>query len=1093
MKTNMKNAISIFLALMMLLSLSTSLGGVVLAVPIDLTRSNVYTVEEGNIARDSTGVMRALDYIGATAAGRAPILPGRVVVDGLRFDTPTVSAIGNKSYNFAESFEQSLVPVVWELSSFTAADYASDKIGTTFTVTGVTAVDSRAPGLVAKAIFTVNEPLHVPDYNHSVTSENIIFENGFWAQRQNINATVTLDAAATQLAGSASYAERNFTNALGRLQSVWNGNMNPDIGTYSGYVFQDTDVYKTLEGYAYNLAAIWDSNTVTSVQKSTLLNKAKYWISLIEQIQYADGYINSCFSCRSTTSSGGEGTGNWRWRYFARHEMYNIGHFLEAAVAYTRFAVSTNQQDAYVLYEAGRRAADHIVNVFGPNGYRIEVPGHEEIELALMKFAALCEEYEGAGTGQKYRDTVETLVDRRGRRTGEYARESTYASGTYSQDATPLVNETRAVGHIVRAMYFYAGATDAAISMPISNPNKTAFLGGITNIYNNVSERNTYITGGLGSGESSEGYGVDWRIRNNSAYTETCAAIAGANWYQRLNLYYEDAKYADSYERALYNGVIVGVDLAGNRFAYGTGLDGTISRGTWQGCACCPPNVLRTIANAGGYLYTVHNDTVFVNMFGESKGHVNVQGDDVKIDQVTQYPWEGEITMTVTPPVDKAFTLNLRLPGWVKAQKYQQVTLKLDGEEIDATATAKGYIPITREWPATGTVITYNIPMEVRVTEGDINVTRVYSSSSDHYAASSGQWDKIVVERGPMVYMIEPSGVPDGSPSTATSGLTTANIRLPRDMEGFQVVNRLSGSSMILRGVYTIEGYARYNTTTGARTQWIQMVPYFCKGNRGGNPQNTANTSSSTTTEIARIWINATEDCVQIRGDKNRIVIGGTVKLQANPKVNASGYYQWSSGVGDSTVYSVIPGASLNYTWEIISGANVIQLASAPAATKTDDRGPGKIGGVNYIFDASEVSYKAIRDGKATIRVNMRNASNVVLATDTYDIEVSTDNYLLFSYGDDYAQAIIPGQTLNIAAKFTGESNLTQSMIVALYSSNGKLVSLVQNDGVVDNKAIKFEGNLSIPAATEAGAYIRVFFWDTNTFVPTREAVDFPG
>jgi len=1037
-------------------------------------------------------VMGALDYIGGTAAGRAPILPRRVVVDGLLFDTPTASAVGNKSYNFAESFEKSLVPVVWDMNSFTVADYTADKIGTTFEVTGVTATGSRAPGLAAKAKFTVNEPLPAPDYNHSVTSENVIFENGFWAQRQNINATVTLDAAATQLAGSASYAERNFTNALGRLQSVWNGNMSPSVGTYSGYVFQDTDVYKTLEGYAYNLAAVWNSDTVTTARKTTLLNKAKSWINLIEQIQYADGYINSCFSCRSTTSSGGEGTGNWRWRYFARHEMYNIGHFLEAAVAYTRFAVATDQTDAYVLYEVGRRTADHIVNVFGPNGYRMEVPGHEEIELAMMKFATLCEEYEGIGTGQKYRDTVEALVDRRGRRTGAYARESTYAAGTYSQDATALVNETRAVGHAVRAMYFYTGATDVAISMPDSNPNKLAFLNGINNIYNSVSERNYYITGGLGSGESSEGFGPDWHIRNSSAYTETCAAIAGANWFQRLNLYYEDAKYADSYERALYNGVIVGVDLAGNRFAYGTGLDGSVSRGTWQGCACCPPNVLRTIANAGGYVYTVHNDVVFVNMYGESKGHVNVQGDDIKIDQVTQYPWEGEITMTVTPPVDKVFTLNLRLPGWVKAQKYQQVTLLIDGEEIDSTATAKGYIPITREWPATGTVITYNIPMEVRLTEADLNVSRVYCTSADHNP-DSGQNDKVVVERGPMVYMVDASGVPTNNPpATSTTGRTANQVRLPRDMEGFQVVNRLSGSNMILRGVYTIEGYARYNTTTGARNQWIQLVPYYCKTNRGANPSNTANTTSSTGTDASRVWINATENCVLIRGNLNRIAIGGTVKLQANPKVNIGGYYSWYSGTTDNTVWRTT-GASLNYVWEIVSGANVIELVGVPAATKTDDRGPGKIGGVGYTLDASEVSYKAIRDGKATVRVTMRNASNAVLATDTYDIDVTTDNYLLFSYGENIAQAIIPGQTLKVAAKFTGESNLTQTMIVALYSSNGKLVSLVQNDGVVDSKAIKFEGNLSIPAATEAGAYVRVFFWDTNTFVPLREAVDFPA
>ena len=948
-------------------------------------------------------MLGALDYIANTAAGRAPILPRRVVVDGMRFDVPTTSAVGNNNYNFSETFEQSLIPVVWDLNSFTAADYAADKVGTTFTVTGVTAQGSRAPGLPAKAIFTVNTALAAPVNNHRISSENVIFDDIFWAPKQIVNATATFDQAVDMLESTATnrYAVQNFKNSITRLSAVWDGAETAPTVSYNGYVFQDTDVYKTLEGFAYTLAANWNNPAFAGARDSRLA-KVKEWIDLIERVQYADGYLTTAFSSRFSGSSGGEGTGYWRWRYFARHEMYNMGHFLEAAVAYTRFSVGAGLND-YTLYEIGRRVCEHISDLFGPEGYRHEIPGHAEIELAMMMFADLCDEYEGVNAGDKYRWTVAQLNWGRGRtRTNpvEQRRESTYtgggSGGNYAQDNLPLERQVTAVGHAVRCMYYYTGATDQAIWMPETskyahlNNLKFPYLNTITNVYNSTSETNTYITGGLGSGESSEGFGAPYHIRSNNGYTEVCAAIAGANWYQRLGLYHEETKYADSYERALYNGVLVGVTLQGTRFAYSTRLDESTARAEWQGCACCPPNVIRTVANASGYMYTVRQDNIFVNMFGGSTGHINVQGDDIVVRQVTQYPWEGEIEMTVTPPADKTFTLNLRVPGWVKAQKYQQVTLLLDGEEIDATANAKGYISITREWPATGTVINYNIPMEIRLTEGDINVARVYSSATDRYSVLQSQWDKVVVERGPIVYTLEVASVPNGDPNVTpgiTTGRAAASVRLPRDMEGFKVVNRLSGPDMVLRGVYTIEGYARYNTTTGPRDQWVQLIPYYCKTNRGGNPSSTANVTSSTTADVARLWIDATEDAVLIRGDLNRLTLGGSARLQANPKVNDSGYFEWASGTGDNTVYRAIPGATLSYEWTILEGAGVVELTSA-VASRTDDAGPGKIGGVNYTFDASVATFKAIGGGAAKVQVAMKNAAGETLAVDTYDIVV---------------------------------------------------------------------------------------------------------
>ena len=944
--------------------------------------------------------LNTADYIAGTAAGRAPILPRRVVVEGLRFDIPTASAAGNNNYNFSETFESSLIPVVWDMKSFKAADYAAGKVGTTFFVTGVTAGGSRAPGLPAKAIFTVYPALAAPVNNHVVTSEKVIFDDVFWAPKQLVNATASFDQAVAMLESTSAsrYAVQNFKNSITRLEAIWAGAEQPPTVSYNGYVFQDTDVYKTLEGFAYTLAAKWNDPAFAGARDSRF-SKVREWISLIEKVQYADGYLVTAFSSRYTGSSGGEGTGNWRWRYFARHEMYNLGHLLEAAVAYTRFSAGARMND-YTLYEVGRRVCEHLTRLFGPGGYRHEIPGHAEIELAMMKFADLCDEYEGAGVGDRYRWTVAQLNWGRGRtKTNpvQQRRESTYNPGSYAQDNLPLEQQTTAVGHAVRCMYYYTGATDQAIWMPNTsmyphlNNLKSSYINTISNVYNSTSETSTYITGGLGSGESSEGFGNPYHIRNNDAYTEVCAAIAGANWYQRLSLYHEDTRYADSYERALYNGVLVGVTLDGTRFAYTSRLDQSTSRAEWQPCACCPPNVIRTVANAASYLYTVRQDNIFVNMFGSSTGYVNVSGDDVVIRQVTRYPWEGEIEMTIKPPTAKTFTLNLRVPGWVKAQKYRQVTLLLDGEPIDSTATVRGYIPITRKWPATGTVITYNIPMEIRLTEGDVNVARVYSSASDRYSILRSQWDKVAVERGPIVYTLEAAGVPDGDPNITpgiTYGKAAANVMLPRDMAGFKVVNRLAGPNMILRGVYTIEGYARYNTGTGPRDQWIQLIPYYCKTNRGGNPSGTANVTSSTANDIAKLWISATENAVQIRGDLSRLQPGGTATLQANPKVNDSGYFEWKSGIGDNTLYSAIAGAALRYEWAILEGKSVVELTGA-VASRTDDAGPGKIGGVNYTFDASVARFKAVGGGTAKVQVSMKNTRGNVLAVDTYVIEVA--------------------------------------------------------------------------------------------------------
>ena len=343
--------------------------------------------------------------------------------------------------------------------------------------------------------------------------------------------------------------------------------------------------------------------------------------------------------------------------------MYNAGHFLEGVVAYTRYREGIGDPD-YSLYIVGRRFADEIVSLFGPNGTRHEVPGHEEIELALVKFAKLVEEYEGEGTGDKYVQTAKTLIDRRGTNMSE--RESGYWGGEYSQDNASIKEITEAVGHAVRACYFYAGVTDVATLLPEDDPDREAYLNTMDAIWDSVANTKTYITGGIGVRSHGEDFGDPYELPNDDSYCEICATIALANWNQRMNLIHEDAKYADVVEKNLYNAILVGTNLTGDKFYYSTYLEARNGdpRSDWFACACCPPNLMRTIAKLSEYMYTVHGDKLFVNMYIGSDGNVNVDGTNVGLIQETEYPWNGDIKMTVNPDEEKEFTMNIRIPGW---------------------------------------------------------------------------------------------------------------------------------------------------------------------------------------------------------------------------------------------------------------------------------------------------------------------------------------------------------------------------------------------------------------------------------------------
>lgn len=793
------------------------------------------------------------DYVTATEAGRAPILPKTVVANGIAFDDPTPDLMGNNGFNFGEEFNSKLVPVEWE--DVDPELYAEDKVGTTFEVKGTVVSGDDTFDAVARV--TVNEPVVTPVANSTVTFENVQLTDNFWNPKQKVNAVNSLNKAIYQIE-QPSGGEPNFVNAIAKL----NGE---PYDEFQGYVFQDSDIYKSIEAISYTLSVINDDTDPEMVaQKAVLEEKLAYWISLIEQVQYADGYIDTHFTLRSTAHAGGSSPGTHRWHDFSNHEMYNAGHFLEGVVAYTRYREGIGDPD-YSLYVVGRRFADEIVTLFGPDGTRHEVPGHEEIELALVKFAKLVEEYEGEGTGDKYVETAKTLIDRRGTNMDE--RESGYWGGEYSQDNASIKEITEAVGHAVRACYFYAGVTDVATLLPEDDPDREAYLNTMDAIWDSVANTKTYITGGIGVRSHGEDFGDPYELPNDDSYCEICATIALANWNQRMNLIHEDAKYADVVEKNLYNAILVGTNLTGDKFYYSTYLEARNGdpRSDWFACACCPPNLMRTIAKLSEYMYTVHGDKLFVNMYIGSDGNVNVDGTNVGLIQETEYPWNGDIKMTVNPDEEKEFTMNIRIPGWVEEQANQNVTISVNGEAVTAEAE-KGYVAITRTWNA-GDVVRISIPMEIRMTEADPNVE-----------ANQG---RIALQRGPIVYSIEMAG--NAQLNSDIANFSPLNFVIPRDAELTATYNE-----DLLNGVVEITGDVKYNNNGEIIDAKLQAIPYYAWNNRGNDGVEGQNNCSQ-----MLIWTNTSGASVKIGGD-SQLVIGDTTVLNALAAGMDNPTYAWT-------------------------------------------------------------------------------------------------------------------------------------------------------------------------------------------------------
>lgn len=606
-----------------------------------------------------------------------------------------------------------------------------------------------------------------------VAFTNVHIDDAFWAPRIETNRKVSIPSAFRECEVNGRFD--NFAIAGGLKKGEHRGD----------FSFDDTDPYKIIEGASYALAVQYDAK---------LDNYLDSVINLIAAAQEPDGYLTTCVTNKCERLSGWWGT--HRWEKINSHELYNSGHLYEAAVAHY---LATGK---HTLLDVAIKNADLVCKTFGEGEDQIHYPsGHPIIEMALAKL------YKVTGN-ENYLREAKYFVDEAGRLSNGRK------PSPYSQDHIPILRQEEIVGHAVRAGYLYSGVADVAALM-----NDTAYFSAITRIWNNMASRKLYITGGIGSRAQGEGFGPDYELHNHTAYCETCAAIANVYWNYRMFLATGDAKYADVYERALYNGVPSGVSLSGDKFFYDNPLEsmGQHERQKWFGCACCPGNVTRFIASVPGYVYATQADDVLVNMYVQSSADIETAGNKINIRQTTEYPWKGDVRLTVTPEKEGEFAIRLRIPGWAQespvptdlysftSKASQPYELKVNGEKAEVM-TGNGYATVKRLWKQ-GDIVELSLPMDVRRVKAHDNV--------------EDDRGKLAIQRGPVMYCLEGKDQAD----------KTVFDKFIPDGTTFETAYEPA----LLGGVVTLFGKGKKVTADGVSDADFKAIPYCTWNNRGAD------------------------------------------------------------------------------------------------------------------------------------------------------------------------------------------------------------------------------------------------------------------
>lgn len=609
--------------------------------------------------------------------------------------------------------------------------------------------------------------------NYPITAidiRNVVINDNFWLPKIKLIQDTTIKFAFDKC--KAEGRMDNFLIAGGRLEGTTKGKM----------PFDDTDLYKIIEGASYSLISTPNKNLDAYLDSI---------ISIIEIGQEKDGYITTWFTIdRMKPPAWWANPSPNRWEFeVTNHELYNSGHLFEAAAAHYWATGKRNFLDIAI------KNADLLVNNFGPNKLRIP-PGHQIVETGLIKLYQITK-------NKSYLNLSKFFLDLRGDST------SHKLYGEYSQDHLPVVDQSEAVGHAVRAVYMYAAMTDIAAIY-----GDKSYLHAVNKIWENIVNKKMYITGGIGSRHDGEAFGDNYELPNLTGYNETCAAIGNVHWNQRLFQLTGNSRYYDVIERSLYNGLLSGISADGINFFYPNPLEsdgsykfnqGACTRQSWFDCSCCPTNMIRFLPSIPGLIYSTYNDSLYINLFISNKSSFKINDHEIKLVQTTNYPWDGKVNFKIKSSSDSKFTVKIRIPSWVNGEVLpgdlynyindtpNKITLKVNGHESTFDVD-KGYAIITRNWKDEDN-IELMIPMNIRKVTAHEKVV--------------DNLNKVAFEYGPIVYCAE----------------QVDNNNIDNLLFDTDALTNLGDKFLLTENIKVINGQAAQNDFT--------LIPYYLWSNRG--------------------------------------------------------------------------------------------------------------------------------------------------------------------------------------------------------------------------------------------------------------------
>jgi DUF1680 family protein len=611
-----------------------------------------------------------------------------------------------------------------------------------------------------------------------VSFSKVNITDAFWKPK--------IDKVATKTLAACIYQTEVATPRIKNFERVARAKGEP----HEGIFYDDSDVFKALEAMAYSLK----THPSAEMEK-----KCDEWIDKIAAAQQPDGYLNTWYTLKGLQD---------RYTDMSMHEDYNAGHMIEAGVAYYNATGKRKLLDVCIKW------ADHFDALFGP-GKKHWVTGHQELELALVKLYKVTK-------NDKYLKLADWLLSERGKKLAKGYTWTDWKDTAYAQDVLPVKEQTQITGHAVRAMYMYTGAADVA-----AQTGDAGYMKAMRTVWEDVVYRNMYITGGIGSAGSNEGFSQDYDLPNEQAYCETCASVGMVFWNQRMNAMTGNAEYIDVLERSLYNGALDGLSLSGDRFFYGNPLAsrGQHYRREWFGTACCPANIARLIASLGDYIYAKSDDAIYVNLFVGSNTTIPMKSGNVDVKMESNYPLDGKIKIFINPDKPQTFEVNIRVPGWsdgkaVPGELYNfgqgqwSSSFHINGNPLswdDMNKQRNGYASTTRKWK-----------------KGDYIEIEYKMKSNIAFAKPQLKQDsnRIAIQRGPIVYCIE----------GADNNGKAWNVVIPENTKFETIDYKVQDENVkALTAEVPVVTVAADGLSLKTEKKNILLIPYYTWANRGKN------------------------------------------------------------------------------------------------------------------------------------------------------------------------------------------------------------------------------------------------------------------